>query len=184
MLLLVSVFCGAATCTGGGSLSGDYGMLVSGTGKYLAGALYFDGNCNLSGSNITGGSSGQYVTTSVTGTYGQNSDGTLTLTMNLAGQSAAQTYVVGVSESGIKARGMESDGTVEATIDLQSQLTTLVSGYNAASLNGTYAASCFGSAADLNYVTFDGKGNLTGVDPFDNGGTVGNNPYAGTYSVN
>jgi len=42
----------------------------------------------------------------------------------------------------------------EATIDLQSQLTTLVSGYGTASLAGTYAASCFGgTAADLNYVT-------------------------------
>src|SRR5450755_3457181 len=76
-------------CTGGSSLSGYYGMLVSGNGKYLAGGLYFDGNCNLSGSNISGGSGGQYSTTSVTGTYGQNSDGTINLTMNFAGQTAA-----------------------------------------------------------------------------------------------
>jgi len=97
MLLLVSVFCNAATCTGGASLAGYYGMLVSGSGKYLSGAVYFDGNCNLSGSNISGGSGGTYTTTSVTGTYGQNSDGTFDVTMNLAGQSAAQTYVIGVS---------------------------------------------------------------------------------------
>ncbi|MGB9266387.1 MAG: chitobiase/beta-hexosaminidase C-terminal domain-containing protein [Terriglobales bacterium] len=185
MLLLVSVFCNAATCTGGASLAGYYGMLVSGNGKYLSGAVYFDGNCNLSGSNISGGSGGTYTTTSVTGTYGQNSDGTFDVTMNLAGQSAAQTYVIGVSESGNKARGLESDGTVEATIDLQSQLTTLVSGYGTASLNGTYAASCLSSgAADLNYVTFDGKGDVSGVDAYDNSGTQGSNPYSGTYSVN
>jgi hypothetical protein len=165
-------------------LSGYYGMLVSGNGKYLAGGLYFDGNCNLSGSNISGGSGGQYSTTSVTGTYGQNSDGTINLTMNFAGQTTAQTYLVGVSESGIKARGLESDGTVEATIDLQSQLTTLPSGYTTASLSGTYAASCIsGGAADLNNVTFDGQGNLTGVDPYDVGGSLGNSPYSGTYSV-
>ena len=75
-----------ATCVGGASLSGPYGMLVSGDGKYLAGALFFDGNCDLSGSNISGGSNGQYTTTSVTGTYTQNSDGTFTMTLNFAGQ--------------------------------------------------------------------------------------------------
>ena len=172
-------------CVGGSVLSGYYGMLVSGAGKYLAGTVYFDGNCNVSGSNITGGSAGQYTTTSVTGAYGQNSDGTVNLTLNFAGQTTAQTYLVGVSESGIKARGLESDGTFEAVIDLQSQLTTLPSGYNTASLSGTYSAFCGnGSAADLNYVTFDGKGNLTGIDPYDLGGSQGNSPYSGTYSVN
>ena len=172
-------------CVGGSGLSGYYGMLVSGTGKYLAGTVYFDGNCNVSGSNISGGSAGQYTTTSVTGTYGQNTDGTVNLTLNFAGQTAAQTYLIGISESGIKARGLESDGTTEAVIDLQSQLTTLPSGYNTASLSGTYSAYCGnGSSSDLNYVTFDGKGNLTGIDPYDSGGSQGNSPYSGTYSVN
>jgi hypothetical protein len=184
MLLLVSVFCNAATCTGGSSLSGWYGMLVNGTGKYLAGAVYLDGNCNISGSNISGGSGGQYATTSVTGTYGENSDGTFNVTLNLAGQSAAQTYTIGVSESGYKARGVESDGTVAATIDLQSQLTSLTSGYSTASLTGTYAASCLNATvAHLNYVTFDGKGDVTGLDEYDTG-TVGSSPYSGSYSVN
>ena len=124
---------------------------------------FFDGNCNVSGTNVSGGSGGTYATTSVTGTYAQNSDNTFTITLNFAGQSTPQTYMVGVSESGNKARGLESDGTLEATIDLQSQLTTLTSGYNTASLNGAYAASCFGgSAADLNYVTFDGAGQPRG----------------------
>ena len=191
MLLLVSAF-GNAACVGGGGLSGWYGMLVSGTGpsgglgQYVAGAVYFDGNCNVSGSNITGAIAGpgSYATTGVTGTYGENADGSYNLTLNYASPASTQTYTIGVSESGNKARGLESDGTASATIDLQSQLTTLTSGYNTASMVGTYAASCLnGSVAHLNYVTFDGKGNLTGVDYYDIG-TVGNGPYSGTYTVN
>ena len=93
MLLLEGLFVGAsATCTGGTSLSGWYGMLVSGGGKYLSGAIYFDGNCNVTGDNITGGSGGQYVTTSVAGTYGQNSDGTFTITLNYAGGFDGKLY--------------------------------------------------------------------------------------------
>ncbi len=185
VLLLISTFGNAATCTGGSGLSGYYGMLVGGAGKYLTGALHFDGNCNITGTNIAGTLGGSYVTTTATGTYGQNSDSTYTLTLNFSGQSAAQTYIVGVSESGNKARGIESDGTAGDTIDLQSQLAPVGGGYTSSSLNGTYAAACLTSgAADLNYVTFDGNG-LTGVDVFDNGGTnEGNNSYSGTYSVN
>jgi hypothetical protein len=184
MLLLASSLCSAA-CTGGSGLSGYFGMLVGGTGKFLTGDLHFDGNCNITGTNIAGTLGGSYVTTTATGTYGQNSDNTYTLTLNFAGQSAAQTYIVGLSEQGNKARGLESDGTVGATIDLQSQLATTAGSYTSASLNGTYAASCLsGAAADLNYITFDGNG-LTGVDVFDNGGTnQGNNSYSGTYQVN
>ena len=183
MLLLVSAVCSAA-CTGGSVLSGYYGMLVGGNGKYLTGAVHFDGNCNVSGSNITGTLGGSYVTTSVSGTYGQNSDSTVNITLNFAGQSAAQTYIVGVSESGNKARGVESDGTVGATIDLTSQLTTLTGGYTASSLNGTYAVSCLSDgAADLNYVTFNGSG-LTGIDVYDQSGTVNTANYSGNYSVN
>jgi hypothetical protein len=96
--------------------------------------------------------------------------------------------MVGISESGNKARGLESDGSVEANIDLQSQLTTLSSGYSTASLNGTYAASCFGtsngSMAELNYVSFDGNGNLLGVDVYNYSGSQGNQPISGTYSGN
>jgi hypothetical protein len=187
MLLLGGTFfsaSAASTCTGGASLSGWYGMLVSGGGKYLSGALYFDGNCNVTGSNITGSSGGQYVTSGVSGSYGQNSDGTLSITLNFAGQPT-QTYMVGVSESGNKARGLESDGSVMATIDVQSQLTTLTSGYSAASLNGAYVASCYGgSEADLDSLTFDGKGNLSSVDHYGSSGGQGSSPITGTYSVN
>jgi hypothetical protein len=183
---LFSASAAPIACSGGASLLGWYGMLVSGGGKYLSGAINFDGNCNVTGGSVTGGSGGQYVTTSVTGAYGQNSDGTFTITLNLAGQSTPQTYMVGISESGNKARGLQSNaGSLEATIDLQSQLTTLTSRYSTASLSGAYAASCFGSgAADLNYVTFDSNGNVSVIDDYDNGSGQGNNTLSGTYSVN
>jgi hypothetical protein len=186
ILLLGGVFfeaSAAPTCSGGASLSGWYGMLVSGGGKYLSGALDFDGNCNVSGNNITGGI-GQYATSVVAGTYGQNLDGTFSITLNFAGQPT-QTYMVGVSESGNKARGLESDSTVMATVDLQSQLTTLTSGYSTASLNGAYVASCYGGyVADLNDLTFDGQGNLSSVDHNANSGGQGSSPRNGTYAVN
>lgn len=183
MLLVVSVFGNAATCTGGSSLSGWYGMLVNGGGKYQSGAVFFDGNCNISGSNITTGSSGAYATTGVTGTYGENSDGSFNVAMTLTGQTTAQTYTIGVSESGHKARGLESDNSVAATIDLQSQLTSLTSGYSSASLNGTYAASCFGGS-HLNYVSFDGKGDVSGQDFYIASGAEATSPYSGSYTVN
>jgi Chitobiase/beta-hexosaminidase C-terminal domain len=181
---------GAATpsCSGGASLSGWYGMLVgsySGTGgKYLTGAVHFDGACGLTGTNTFGGVNQQFAHASVTGTYGGNADGTISITMNLAGQSTPQTYIVGVSQSENEAVGIETDGT-SAFIDLQSQLTTLTSGFNTASLTGTYSASCSGSGVDLNYATFDGKGNITGVDDEENNGVVTTNtPYTGSYAVN
>jgi hypothetical protein len=172
-------------CLGGASLSGWYGILVSGGGKFLSGSVYFDGNCNVSGNNVTGGSGGQYATSGVTGTYGQNSDGTFTITLNFAGQSTPQTYMVGVSESGNKARGLESDGSLEANIDIESQLTTLTAGYSTASLSGSYAASCSGgSMTELNYLTFDGNGNLSGVDDLNYNGSVDKKAISGSYSVN
>ncbi len=188
IILFVSSVISSATCAGGSSLIGSYGVLINsnGGGKYLAGTILFDGNCNVSGGTVTGGdANGQYFTAAVTGTYVQNSDGTYNLNLNLAGQPPTQTYIIGLSESGNKARGIESDGTGEVTIELQSQMTTLSSGYTTASLNGTYAASCYGgSSVDLNYVTFDGNGGLTGVNPYNNSGSQGNNPYSGTYTVN
>ena len=42
-----------------------------------------------------------------------------------------------------------------------------------------------GNVAELNYVTFDGHGNLTGVEAYNNNGTVGQDTITGgTYSVN
>ncbi len=173
-----------AGCTGGAALNGWYGIMVS-SGRYLSGAVNFDGNCGLSGANLTGALSGQASSsTSVTGSYGQNSDGTYNLILNLAGQATAQSYTIGVGASGTKAVGIENDNSAVAYIDIESQLTSLTNGYTTASLSGAYAVSCSGSGVDLNYVTFDGKGNLNGVNPYDIGGSQGNSPYSGTYSVN
>jgi hypothetical protein len=197
-LLLILLLLGAmvtsasaqSTCTGGSSLSGWYGLLVGSYtgsgGKYLAGALHFDGACGITGSNTYGGVGGNAAAASVTGSYGQNGDGTFGITLNLAGQATPQTYIVGVSQSGNEAVGIETDGT-SAFIDLQSQLTSLTGGYTNASLNGTYAAACIGSGVDLNYQTFgaDGNGNITGVDSEQNNGVVTTNTsYTGSYTVN
>jgi hypothetical protein len=173
-----------ASCVGGASLNGWYGVMVSGS-RYLTGAVNFDGACGLSGTNLTGGLSGQpSTTTSVTGTYGQNQDGTFDLTLTLAGQTTAQTYTIGVSASGTKALGIESDGSAVAHIDIESQLTSLSNGYSAGSLSGSYAVSCSGGSTDLDYVAFDGNGDLTGTKFYDISGSQGNSPYSGTYSVN
>ena len=176
-------------CVGGPALNGWYGILISGStnsgsGEYYSGAVNFNGACGLSGTNVNGGVGTAVANTSVTGTYGQNSDGTYDLTLNLANQTSPLTFTIGVSSSGTKAVGIESDNTSSATIDIESQLTTLTGGYNTASLTGTYSVSCSGSGVDLNYVSFDGNGNINGVDPYDNGGNQGNSPFSGTYSVN
>jgi hypothetical protein len=182
-----------ATCTGGASLSGWYGFLVNGPssvsgqgGKYLTGAIDFNGACSLSGFNTNGGVDGQFANASVSGTYNTNADGTIAITLNLTGQSTAQTYTVAVSQSGIEADGIETDGTATATIDLKSQMTNLTQGYTTASLVGTYAGFCSGNPgpyAQTNYVTFDGNGNLSGVDYYNDLGSQGNDTFAGTYTV-
>jgi hypothetical protein len=155
-----------------------------GGGKYLSGSIYLNGSGGLTGNNVNGGINAQYGNTSVTGSYSVNPDNTISVTMNLANQTTAQNYVVGVSESGNEAMGIESDNTAIATIDLQSQLwPSSTPPYSNASLNGTYVASCSGAEVDLNYVTFDGNGNITaGVDAYDDG-YYGDNPYTGTYTV-
>jgi Chitobiase/beta-hexosaminidase C-terminal domain len=177
-----------SSCVGGSALNGWYGVLIAGStnnnaGEYFSGALDFNGACGLTGNNFNGGIGINVSDTSVTGSYGQNSDGTYDLTLNLANQSTPMTFIIGVSASGNKAVGIESDGTAVATIDVESQLTTLIGGYSTSSLTGTYSLSCSGSGVDLNYISFDGMGNLNGVDPYDNGGSQGNSPFSGTYSV-
>jgi hypothetical protein len=178
----------AQSCSGGALLSGQYGMLVGsyvGTnGKYLVGALNFNGACGITGANTFGGVGGSFAQASVTGTYGLNTDGTVAITLNLSGQTTPQTYIVGVSQSGHEAIGIETDGT-SAFIDLQSQLTTLTAGFTTASLSGTYATSCVGNDVDLNYQTFDGQGNITGVNSkYINGTVTVGTLYTGTYTVN
>jgi hypothetical protein len=171
------------------TLSGYYGMLIGGNAtngqggqEELTGSAYFNGNGTFSVTNLQGGISAQYGNTTATGTYIPNGDGTLTLNLTPAGQ-ATLTFIVAVSEGGNEAVGIQTDGTAEATIDLQSQLVANGTSYSNGSLIGTYAARCWGAEVDLNYVTFDGNGNQGGVDPYDNG-NYGIGSYSGTYAVN
>ncbi|HEY6767681.1 MAG TPA: hypothetical protein VI386_23255 [Candidatus Sulfotelmatobacter sp.] len=180
-----------------GSLYGWYGLLVAGPsattgagGKYLTGALYFDGKGNISGYNVNGGINGQVGNTSVTGTYVANTSGaiagTLTVNLKLANQTAVQTYVVSVRQTTFEAVGIETDGSAIATIDLQNQIVFWSNSFNNAALSGTFASVCTGNPgnyAQMNYVTFDGKGNLAGIDPYDDNNIEGVNPFAGTYTV-
>jgi hypothetical protein len=181
-----------ASCVGGNALVGYYGVLIGGNsltptegGKYLSGAIHFNGRCGLTGAHLTGGINGHVGTTSVTGTYGQNADGTVSIAFNLSDGSPTQTYSVGVGQSTKEAVGIETDGSATATIDLEPQRIS-VPAYNNASMVGTFAVVCSGLAAykdDLNFVTFDGQGNLSGQNPFNVDGFIGSAPYTGTYTV-
>jgi hypothetical protein len=179
------------------SLYGWYGLLISGPsavagqgGKYLTGALYFDGKGNVSGYNVNGGINGAVSNTSVTGTYVANTSGatagTLTITLKLANSTTPQTYVVSVRNTTFEAVGIETDGSAIATIDLQSQIVFFSNSFNNSALSGTFASVCTGNPgnyAQMNYVTFDGKGNLQGIDPYDDNNIEGVNPFSGTYTV-
>lgn len=177
-------------CSGGYNLYGRYGLLVAGpangpgAGKYLSGAVFFDGNCNVSATNLNGGINGAVTNTTATGTYTTNADNTISLSLNLAGQSLTQTYILGASRTAFEAVGIETDGSAIATIDLQAQFWW--GSYNQRSLVGTYSAVCSGQPgnySDLNYVTFNGQGQLSGVDAFNNNGFAGDQPYTGQYQV-
>ena len=178
----------SSTCKNLFNLTNTYGVLVSGNGvsggttKYLSGVLKSDKHCNLTGT-LTGGLNGISVTSSVTGTYGTNPDGTMSITLNLAGDDFVQTYIVGVSTFPSEAQGIETDGSAQATIDMVSQNLTVVPDNTI--LAGIYSASCISAfGADLNAITFDGAGGLSGVDVWNNQGDRGNSPYTGNYTVN
>jgi hypothetical protein len=187
----------AGTCTAANYLAGTYGLLVGGNslaqnaagGKYLTGALTFDNaSCTISGANITGGNNGASTTQGVTGTYARNTDGTVTIFLYPADKSPTQVYVVGVSRSNWEAVGIETDGSAAATIDLTPQIWIKQPSpvYTNASLVGRFAIVCNGLASnkdDLNYVSFDGNGNLSGQNPYNYDGAIGDAPYTGNYTV-
>lgn len=177
-----------ASCQNGYTLYGSYGLLVAGnslsggTTKFLSGVLNSSGNCTLSGT-LTGGLNGAQVTSAATGTYTYNNDGTLTVTLTLAGDPVTQTYAIGLGTFPTEGTGIETDGTAQASIDLLAQNWPFQN--NNRTLNGVFATTCIGTyASDLNYVSFDGNGHLSGVDVFNNGGNQGNSPYTGNYNVN
>jgi hypothetical protein len=183
---LAATGCGTSVA----SLHGWYGMLItggnlsSGTAKYQVGALLFDGVGGVSGSNVYGAAGSH---SAVSGTYVQNADCTLTIDLTIG--STPSVFTVAVASNG-QAVGIEADAAAVANITLKPQYATYTSGLNfgAASLNGTFAASCSGplsASSDVNLVTF-ANGSLTGTDPFNNAGTfvAANVPYTGTYTVN
>jgi hypothetical protein len=186
----------AAVCstTTTASLKGWYGMSVFGSGssKYLVGALSFDGAGNITANNVY--DQNNVDNTIAKGSYGVNADCTVSISFALTPQgtstpSATQTYTVGVKKTSNEAVGIETDGSAVATIDLQAQYASSTTGpsyTSISSLNGTSAASCFGSSnksSDLNLQTFS-NGTVTGTDPFNNDAGLTVTSFTGTYSVN
>jgi len=195
LLLFLLTLCGAVNVHAAASshcaitvssLSGSYGMLVSGqttgskpTTKYLSGAITFNGAGSISGSNIYGAAGAR---NSLSGSYSVNSDCTLTLLTNINGTSTSYTVVLKASG---EAAGIEVDKSAVSNITLKPQIT---GSFTNASINGTYTASCggfLGAYSDLNLVAFN-NGTLSGTDPFNNAGNyvAANNPYSGRYTVN
>jgi len=192
----------AATCTGGATLSGSFGVLVAGSTttnvpKYLDGVLTFNGACAITGvltvgePNVT---AQNFVT--VSGSYNTNTDGTIAISLTLPHVTAPETYTVGYSQAFGEALGQEDDSTAIATIDLKPQVfpaTNPPVTYNNAAVKGTWTASCSSTAggfSDLNYFTFDGTsggsggaGNVSGVDDSNNSARFYDEPYVGGYIV-
>ncbi len=179
----------ASSCNGGSTLSGGYGVLVQGAaangngGRFLVGALKFDGKCGITGS-VVGGISGAFSGNTVSGSYNTNSDQTISVTLNLAGQLSPLTFAVGYSRTASEAVGVETDGSAIASIDLQAQ--NYGKTYDTSKLHGTFAVSCLNAPgfSDLNYEHFDGNGGSSGIDAYNDGGALGHSPYQQVYSVN
>jgi len=101
-----------ATCTGGSTLSGYYGMEVSGQvpagyGKFLNGVVYFNGSCALQVTATVG--ENQTVQSFVTflGTYSTNPDNTITITFTPPG--AYQALSAAVAEATGAAIGVQDN---------------------------------------------------------------------------
>jgi hypothetical protein len=170
-----------ATCTGGSTLVGYYGMQVSGetptgAGKFLNGVMYFNGACAFQVTATIGenGTVNSFVT--VLGTYNTNPDNTITLSLTLPGETAPETYDLAFSPVFNEALGTETDSSAVASIDIKAQTPanpTSHPTYSNAQLKGTFASTCSGSVlpyGELNLLTFDGSnssggyGNIAGVN--------------------
>ncbi len=193
-----------ATCTGGSTLTGYYGMEINGQtptgdGKFLNGVVYFNGSCALQvtatiGENQTVNSFATFL-----GTYNTNPDGTIAITFTPPGAAAPETYDVGFTPVFNEALGVETDSSATASIDLKAQ-NYPASGnhnvYNNASLKGKWASTCSGGAgntsvSDANIISFDGSysfegayGNVTGIDDSNDFYAFVPGGVAGPYGVN
>lgn len=187
-----------ATCTGGSTLSGYYGLQVSGqtpsgVGKFLNGVAYFNGNCALQVYGTIGENGTVNSFVSWLGTYTSNADNTITLSFTLPGETAPETYDVGFSPVLSEAVGTETDGSAVASIDIKAQLaTSTVNHYTNATLKGTYASTCSGTVlpyGEINLLTFDGTkssqgyGNVTGVNHSNDGFAFVADQITGLYVV-
>jgi hypothetical protein len=185
----------SATCAGGQVLTGSYSLNVagantSGVPKYLSGVVSFNGACAISGTALVGepGVPAAF-NASVTGSYAQNADGTVSLSLNLPNVSAAETYVVYISQISGDALGEETDPSAVATIGLKPQVAgkNPPLSYSNTTLQGQWTASCRGAAgsfSDLNVFSGDGNGNLVnGIDDSNNNAQFFDEPYTGTYAV-
>ena len=188
-----------AACTTGSAIAGTYGVLVTGTnasgnGKLVSGKLIFDGACGITGQVTTGEpNSAQQVGASVTGTYQQNADKTVSMSLTIPSVAAPETYNVGLSTLFGEALGEENDSSAIATIDLKPMTfpkPTTVRSWDIYAIAGTYTASCYGTGgfSDLNYFTIapppaGGNSTMTGIDDTNNGGQHYNLPSTGVVGI-
>ena len=167
---------------------GGYGVLVSGydtttlATKFLTGVLSVDTSCVITG-EVTGGFGGAATNSAVTGTYAVNADGTGTITLNLSNDPVIETFAVSLTRVQNGAIGLESDASAAATIVMTRQITAPP--YDLTSMAGVFASSCysaFGSALD--FLTFDGAGNVTGTEVSSINGVQATSVIGGSYAVN
>ena len=200
VLAIAMPFQASAACAG--SLSGSYGLLVTGSttqgvSKFLTGVLNVSATCTVTGDIAIG--ENQVASSFVplyAGSISTNSDGSLMLSLTLQQGNAPEVYAIGFSSAFNEAVGAEMDNSAVATIDLKPQAAfgnSAVASYSNVGIKGAFASSCSGitgTYTDLNNFTFDGTssngvGNIVaGVDYYNNYGQSGVEPYAGQYSVN
>jgi hypothetical protein len=168
-------------CSNGWLLYGTYGFRVT-NGQFIVGTLDFNGNCGLTGVNTYTGQNGGVTNMDATGSYAVNADGTITVSITFGEETTPQTYLIEFSRTLPGAVGAGVNGT-SGEIQLVAQNNFWFWKYNNSSLYGSYAAICYVNAT-LNNVTFDGKGNLSGISPYYSNGVEVSDPYSGTYTVN
>jgi hypothetical protein len=188
----------AQAATSCATLNGYFGMQVNGStpaggGKFINGVMYFNGQCQLVANATIGENQTVNSFATITGSYVANADNTISITLQVPGNPANETYDVAFTPIFNEALGIETDNSAVASIDLKNQLYPTSGNhyvYTNASLKGTFVANCGGGGAgtaysDLNYFTFDGAGHIsTGTDHYNNNAAFGEQSYIGYYGVN
>lgn len=196
--LILAGFAGVAhaSCAGGKTLKGAFGVTINGpvvgqnTAEVYNGILTADGKCGLSGS-LTGGIFGQQsVTQTVAGSYSFPKNALGTVTLQLPDSDTAVVFDIGVVNDGAfsEVTGVASNGPAVATIEF---VEIAKQDYGLGSLSGTYVATCTGASndgsggfgAEATYSTFDGAGHLTVLSMGNNNGHPFSVSVSGTYTV-